>query len=217
MSRGKLGSFTARNRARPLRRRALLGFGVGCTLLPGLAQSVSLRGATPQRSLGGADLARGLSDSTLGVALTWMAGHPPTELAWNWGEGVLAFGVECAFQSTRDERLRTYVREYLRYHRTRGVSVTWSDRATPGLAATALALQGEAEFAPLSDQVVRYVLGAPRTRSGMLRHLGAAYPDLIQRLFPDAWIDSVFHVVPTLMRYAVWKSDARALAEGARQ
>lgn len=205
-----------RNRA--LERRALLGLGAGCALLPWLAQSVSLRGATLQRSLGAAvDLVRALSDSTLGVALTWIAEHPPTELAWNWGEGVLAFGMECAFHTTRDERLRAYLREYLRHHSTQGVTVTWSDRATPGLAAMVLAQQGDAEFAPLAEQVVRYVRGAPRTRSGMLQHLGAAYPDVIQRLFPDAWIDSLFHVVPTLMRYGVWKNEPRALAEGARQ
>src|SRR5688500_13641394 len=118
-------SFPERNRA--FERRALLGLGAGCVLLPWLAQSVSLRGATSQRSLGGAvDLIRALSDSTLGVALTWMAARPPSELAWNWGEGVLAFGMECAFHTTRDERLKTYLRAYLRHHRTRGVSVTWS-------------------------------------------------------------------------------------------
>jgi rhamnogalacturonyl hydrolase YesR len=218
MSRGKLGSSTGRYRAVLGQRRALLGLGVGCALLPWLADSLSLRGATAQRSLGDAvGLTRALSDSTLGVALTWIAEHPPRELAWNWGEGVLAFGVECAFHATRDERLRTYLREYLRHHRTQGVRVTWSDQATPGLVATALAQQGEAEFGPLAEQVVHYALGAPRTRSGMLRHLGTAYPDAIQRLFPDAWIDSVFHVVPTLMRYAAWKRDRRALAEGTRQ
>lgn len=158
-----------------------------------------------------------MSESTLAVALTWIADQPATELAWNWGEGVLAFGIERAFRSTHDARLGNYLREYLRHHRTLGVSVTWSDQATPGLAAVALARRGEVEFTGLAEQVVRYAERAPRTAAGLVRHLGAAYPAVVQRWFPDAWVDSVFHLVPTLMRYGAWKQDARALGEGVRQ
>ena len=158
-----------------------------------------------------------MGESTLAVALTWIADQPATEVAWNWGEGVLAFGVERAFRSTRDARLANYLREYLRHHRALGVSVTWSDQATPALAAVELARQGEVEFATLAEQVVRYAERAPRTESGLVRHLGAAYPASIQRWFPDAWVDSVFHVVPTLLRYGAWKQDAGVLGEGVRQ
>lgn len=201
-----------------LRRRALLGLGACCTLVPWLSEFGSLRGATQERELGPrADLGRALSESIRAVALTWIAERPAKELAWNWGEGVLAFGVECAFRSTNDARLRDYVREYLRHHRALGVSVTWSDQATPGLAAVVLAREGEAEFAPLAEAVVRYVEQAPRTQTGLVRHLGAAYPASIRRLFPDAWVDSLFHLVPTLMRYGAWKGDPGALSEGARQ
>lgn len=203
---------------RPLRRRALLGLGCCCTALPWLAGAASLRGATPQRVLPAtADLAAVLREATRGVALTWIADRPPTELAWNWGEGVLAFGVERAFRSTQEARLGNYVREYLRHHLRLGVAVTWSDQATPALAAAALARRGEVEFAPLVEAVVRYTARAPRTHTGLVRHLGAAYPETIQRLFPDAWVDSVFHLVPTLMRYGAWKRQPSALAEGARQ
>lgn len=208
----------ARRPSVTLTRRAVLGLGSCCALLPWFAEAVSLRGATRQRVLPAAtDLAAALSESTRAVALTWIADQPATELAWNWGEGVLAFGVERAFRSTNDARLGNYVREYLRHHQRLGVSVTWSDQATPGLAAVALARRGEAEFAPLVDAVIRYAEHAPRTKTGLVRHLGAAYPETIQRLFPDAWVDSVFHLVPTLMRYGAWKRQPAALAEGARQ
>lgn len=199
-------------------RRALLGLGSCCALVPWLGDAASFRGATQERQLAPtADLGRALRESTLAVALTWIADQPAPELAWNWGEGVLAFGVERAFRTTNDARLGDYVREYLRRHRALGVSVTWSDQATPGLAAVALARSGEAEFAPLVEAVVRYAEHAPRTQTGLVRHLGAAYPEAIRRLFPDAWVDSLFHLVPTLMRYGAWKRQPAALAEGARQ
>ncbi len=201
-----------------LTRRALLGAGSCCALLPWVADAVSLRGATRQRVLPvSVGLAAALRDATRAVALTWIAEQPAAQLAWSWGEGVLAFGVERAFRTTHETRLLTYVREYLRHHLKRGVSVTWSDQATPALAAVALARHGEAEFAPLVEAVVRYTEQAPRTKSGLVRHLGAAYPESIQRWFPDAWVDSVFHLVPTLMRYGTWRRQPSAVAEGARQ
>lgn len=201
-----------------LTRRSLLGLGASCTLLPWLAETVSLRGATRQRLLPAtADLASALREATRSVALTWIAERPPTELAWSWGEGVLAFGIEQAFRSTGDAALGAYVREYLRHHLRLGVSVTWSDQATPALTAAALAQRGETEFGPLVEAVVHYAERAPRTKTGLVRHLGAAYSATIQRLFPDAWVDSVFHLVPTLMRYGAWKREPSALADGARQ
>ena len=210
-----------RSRLRPsakLSRRALLGLGSCCAALPWLSESASLRGATQQRVLPpSADLGRLLSESTRAVALTWIADQPAHELAWSWGEGVLAFGVERAFRHTHDARLARYLRDYLRHHLTLGVVVSWSDQATPALAAVALARHGELEFAPLAEQAVRYAQRAPRTKSGLVRHLGTAYPAAIQRLFPDAWVDSLFHLVPTLMRYGVWKRDPGALEAGVRQ
>ena len=163
------------------------------------------------------DLVRELGVSARAVAHTWMRAHPPAELAWGWGEGVLAFGLEQAHQASRDPAIREYLRAYLRAHRTRGIEVTWSDEATPGLAAIERSLQGDAEFAPLVAQVVRYIMSAPRTSSGMLLHLGHAYPELVRSALPEAWVDSLFHVVPTLMRYSRWTSDPRYRDEGARQ
>ena len=60
------------------------------------------------------------------------------------GGGGARVWVERAFRSTHDARLANYLRAYLRHHRELGVSVTWSDQATPGLAAVALARRGEA-------------------------------------------------------------------------
>src|SRR5690242_8020575 len=122
--------FRAR-RAVKVTRRSLIGLGCCCALLPWLGDYASLRGASPQRALPAtADFVRVLRESVLAVAVTWIADRPASELAWNWGEGVLAFGFERAFRSTEDGRLGNYLREYLRHHRAIGVSVTWSDQAT---------------------------------------------------------------------------------------
>jgi len=165
----------------------------------------------------GGDLVGELRESVSAVAHTWMRAYPATELAWSWGEGVLAFGLEQAYQATGDPALRDYLRAYLRAHSARGVEVTWSDRATPGLVAIERCLDGDVEFAPLAAQAVRYIMSGPRSASGMLLHLGHAYPKLVRAVFPEVWVDSLFHVVPTLMRYSRWTSEPRYRDEGARQ
>jgi rhamnogalacturonyl hydrolase YesR len=146
-----------------------------------------------------------------------MADNPAQELGWGWGEGVLAFGLEHAYRLTGDAAMREYLRVYLRQHLARGLRVTWSDDTVPALAALERVLQGDVELKPLVDQVVQYSMHAPRTRSAMLLHLGRARLPLLRELLPQAWVDSLFHIVPTLMRYSRLTGDARYRDEGVRQ
>eukprot|EP00160_Parvularia_atlantis_P016477 Unigene5245_Nuclearia_a/m.16101 Unigene5245_Nuclearia_a/g.16101 ORF Unigene5245_Nuclearia_a/g.16101 Unigene5245_Nuclearia_a/m.16101 type:complete len:386 (+) Unigene5245_Nuclearia_a:1-1158(+) len=153
-----------------------------------------------------------LRTATEGVVRTWLAEEPPTELSWNWGEGVLVFGLlEGTRAGVLAREARAYVEQYLAYHQARGIRVFWSDKTTPALAVAELALRDNVTtYQPLLDQVVAYVMDeAPRTPSqGLIYHLGKAPIHWIPQLFPDLWVDSLFHWVPTLHRVAALTGDA---------
>lgn len=183
-----------------------------------LPAGLSLDGARPQAALAagadvGVDLRRALGD----VARAWIARHPPETLDWSWGEGVLAFGMQRAHAVSGDPAPRQYLRAYLRHHLRAGLQVRWSDDTTPGLAAIERVAAGEAQWRPLVDRVVAYTMDAPRNADGLIEHLGRTRLPGVRLLFPEAWVDSLFHVVPTLMRYSALTGETRYRDEGARQ
>jgi rhamnogalacturonyl hydrolase YesR len=183
-----------------------------------LPSGLSLHGATPLRTLQAKPAwQHELRVSASAIARTWMADNPAEDLGWGWGQGVLAFGLEHAYRLTGDDAIRDYLRVYLRQHLARGLRVSWSDDTVPALAALERVLQGDVELRPLVDQVVHYSMHAPRTRSGMLLHLGRARLSVLRELLPQVWVDSLFHVVPTLLRYSRLTGDARYRDEGVHQ
>jgi unsaturated rhamnogalacturonyl hydrolase len=153
------------------------------------------------------------------VADGWLAAHPAESLAWDWRDGVLVYGMWKFHLSSGEARYGDYVRAYMAHHLARGIEVSWSDHTTPGLAASELVLAGDTRFRPLVDDVVRYVMSAPRTeRQKLVRHTGGRIPRwFLPRLLPDAWVDSLFHFVPTLLRYRALTGDARYLDEAIAQ
>lgn len=176
---------------------------------------LSLRGVVLDGSAEAA--APDLSRATLAVALTAIGDTAPEKLPWNWGEGVLLLGLQRAAAWTGDARIHDYLSSYYSFHQRRGISVSWSDDTTPALALTERLLLGRTAGAPLAQQVVDYVMSAPRSRQGMLLHLGNTRVPFIKDMFPDVWIDSIFHVVPTLFGYGELRSDPRLRDEALRQ
>lgn len=177
-----------------------------------------IRGAVPLRSLPkGANLATELIACATAVAHTWIDRHPAEELDWNWREGVLMFGIEHAQQALNDRKLLEYSRRYLAHHLACGIHLQSSDDTTPGLAAVERSCRGDRQFSTLASQVAEYHLRAPRSASGLILHLGSAYPSFVRSRFPDAWVDSLFCFVPMLMRYSAYSGDARFENEAARQ
>ena len=183
-----------------------------------LPAGLSWRGALPS--------ARGpvsnVSDDELratscSVAHTWIADHPAQRLAWNWEEGVLVFGLLGSAPLCRDPAVSNYVRDYLKAHPAHELRVRWSDDALPALSAAELALRGEDTFRPHVERVVEYLMHAPRTRTGLLIHLGRVPLPGIRDWLPDAWVDSLFHSAPTLLRYSELTRDVRYRDEAARQ
>ena len=160
-----------------------------------------------------------LLNATRGVAATWIAEEAATAQAWSWGEGVLAFGLLEAARALNDSAPTAYVQAYCRYYLAEGIRVFWSDKTTPALAVADL----ERDFAdptcrPLLDQVVAYVMTAPRsTTQGLIYHLGKVPIHFIPRVFPDLWVDSLFHWVPTLHRYTALTGDTSYRDEAVAQ
>lgn len=194
----------------------VLGLAWALLCLPPGLSFAGVSSATPKST--GATNGHGLIGTIAAVAHTFMADHPPNEVAWSWGEGVLLLGLQHAAGATGDPGIEAYVRAYYDHHRTHGIAVTWSDDTTPGIAAMERVLAGQQALLPLAEPVVRYIMTAPRSANrGLLLHLGNTRLPLAQRIFPEAWVDSLFHVVPTLVRYSEWQGDPRYRDEALRQ
>jgi unsaturated rhamnogalacturonyl hydrolase len=164
----------------------------------------------------GAKVSGDLPSVARAVARTWMDEHAPEQLRWSWGEGVLAYGLWRLHARLGDPALRSYLVRYVAQNRD--ARIRWSDDTTPGLTAAELVLQGE-PLRPVLDRVVQYVMTAPRTQQGLVRHLGRMFGARLapRAWFPDAWVDSLFHFPITLCRYARLTGDARYRDEAASQ
>jgi rhamnogalacturonyl hydrolase YesR len=181
---------------------------------------VAMLGARATRPSPQAPASSDLASLARAVAATWMRDQPPEQLAWSWGEGVLAYGMWSLHARLGDASLRAYLTTYVTRHQAREVRITWSDDTTPGLTAAELVLAGDTQLRPVLDRVVAYAMTAPRTEAqGLVRHLGRHIPVWItpRAWFPDAWVDSLFHFPITLCRYSVIRGDERYRDEAASQ
>lgn len=132
------------------------------------------------------------------VADTWVGDVPPGDMAWDWGPGVLTYGLLAVAQRRGHRDWQEYVRTYARLHQEREVPIFWSDHCTPSIAAAELVLDGDTSVLPILERVVDYVMNrAPRTAQGAIRHLGLVDVDFVA----DVWVDSLFHWIPTLVRF----------------
>jgi rhamnogalacturonyl hydrolase YesR len=170
-------------------------------------EQLSLSGAPAQRAIGrGSPLAALVEPAMTGVARTWIAEHAAQDVAFRWGEGVLMLGLDCASLAARDPSARAeidgYVKRYYEAHAARGAAFTWSDEVTPAIAAATRLERGESARAEVVEAAVAYVLHAPRTdMHGAITHFGRSPLRHLSPPFPQAWVDSLFHVVPLLVRH----------------
>ncbi len=157
-----------------------------------------------------------VGEVAVAVADTWLATIPAASMDWDWGEGVAAFGLLELARVTGDERYPAYVLRYLERHRDEvdPPLYYWNDDLTPALSAVLLALREEAPVAPLIDGAVHYIFETgPRTPSGGLRHLG----QLPFFVIADLWVDSLFHLIPLLVRLEALQAEAGHLDEAVHQ
>lgn len=187
------------------------------------SEGLSWRGAVPYQIVpADADLPALIDAHVTGIARTWIAGHPAKGLPFKWGQGVLMLGLDCTAQRAAGtplgEQLDGYLRAYYDAHAERGVAFTWSDELTPAIAAASRLARGEEARRQVVDDAVEYVLRAPRTPvRGVITHFGNSPLRYLAPPFPDAWVDSLFHVVPLLVRYAQIVNAPREIDEAAEQ
>lgn len=153
-----------------------------------------------------------IRERAIAVADTWIADHPPDSMRWDWGEGVLAFGMLELARTTGETRFEDYVRSYVAYHDAAGISYRMNDQLTPALSAAILLLREGGAYPEAFDGALNYIFAeAPRTPSGGLRHLGLVPIDFIA----DLWVDSLFHFVPLLVCAHLLDPQPRYLDEAA--
>jgi rhamnogalacturonyl hydrolase YesR len=184
---------------------------------------LSWRGAVPLQVVPEtAELKELLGYHLEGIARTWISDRPAPELPFRWGEGVLMLGLDCASRTLHEDsgasEIDGYVRSYYEAHRARGIAYTWSDEVTPAIAAASRLARGEAAQRQTVEDAVRYVLHAPRTKKqGAITHFGRSPLRYLAPPFPDAWVDTLFHVVPLLVRHGQHMSASREIDAAAEQ
>lgn len=147
------------------------------------------------------------------IALSYIGRHPPEQVAWDWGEGVLMFSLTELYRVTRDARLREYTRAWLSAHIKKGYEIKWSDSCPPALSALALAQEDAGlGFDRIVADTLAYYKAAPRTDEGGISHLGKALP-----MLKTLWVDSLFMVGVFIARQAERAGDAELLASVGEQ
>lgn len=183
----------------------------------------SWRGAVPHQIVPEEVNLPGLIDAHMtGIARTWIAEHPASELPFKWGEGVLMLGLDCTAEraagTPQGAEIDGYVREFYAAHAQQPVAFTWSDELTPAIAAASRLARGELARRPLVDDAIQYVMRAPRTpMTGAITHFGLSPLRYLAPPFPEAWVDSLFHTVPLLIRHAQLVNASREIDEAAEQ
>lgn len=150
------------------------------------------------------------------VASRYAADHDPTNMGWDWGEGVLALGMVDLYRVTANTEHRDFYQAWMDYHVDRGYQqhLTSSDRCPPAL--SALALYDETcdlRYRNVVTDTLDYLYNQSlRTSDGGLNHLGT------NDLFGiSLWLDSLFMFGNLLTRWGEREDDARALDELAMQ
>lgn len=131
------------------------------------------------------------------IAHRFMDEHPAEEQIWDWGPGVLMFGLTELYRVTEDERLREYYSAWLDHHVQEGYDIVWSDSCPPAVTAVALLAETSTdEYQQVVDDVLYYLEEeAPRTEDGGISHGGFLGNT------PSIWVDSMFMFGMVLNRW----------------
>ena len=142
------------------------------------------------------------------IAHRFIDEHPPTELEWNWEEGVLMYGMTELYRVTGDPAVRDYYKAWIDHHIAEGYAIVWSDSCPPALAAIALYIEtGDEQYADVAREVLSYLAEvALRTPEGGISHLGALN-------LASIWLDSLFMFGMVLNRWGELTDDRDALDE----
>lgn len=158
----------------------------------------------------------------IAVADKWIDRRDPQGEAWAWGEGVLSYGLVKMADASKKERYLDWLNEYNSYHDDNGKTMEWSDHLSPGIASLYITknLDPNQEIKNISMDVIDYIMTAPRSQfDGMLLHFGPRYTQFPYNIlgYPEAWVDSLFHITPNLVLYSQITGDNQYLEEAINQ
>ncbi len=168
------------------------------------------------------DLKSDLKEAALAVADNWVDDRNPEKQDWAWGEGVLAYGLIKTADWSNKQEYFNFITSYIEHHQSENTEIEWSDHTTPAMAALYISrfMDENNKIYPISERVINYIMNAPRTNTqGMLVHLGYKADDWAIKLmnYPDAWIDSLFHITPSLVMYSSLTGNEAYINEAAHQ
>jgi unsaturated rhamnogalacturonyl hydrolase len=126
----------------------------------------------------------------LGLARHYVAQNPAPAQAWDWGPGVLLYGMD-RFARDSHEELEAYVLDYQKHWALRGAPAPdRSDSCPPALTGLSLARdRGDWIGIDGALAVADYLRNEPRNRLGSLNHLGHSF---VSHFFPKSiWVDSL--------------------------
>lgn len=186
------------------------------SLVLGLVSGTSIAGEWPS------ELVQDMDKAARAIADNWIDDRNPEQQAWAWGEGVLAYGLVKTADATGDAAYLDWLNSYIDHHDQAGKEMQWSDHLSPAISALYISryMDPDREIKSIANDVVDYIMSSPRSKyDGMLVHLGyraQQFPYFIPG-YPEAWVDSLFHITPTLALYSDLTGDDGYLEEAVAQ
>lgn len=161
--------------------------------------------------------AGGERDRLVALADATVRRFDPTDMGWDWGEGLLLYSLLRLDATLGTPRYRAFVVRYYDHWLKKGLpKIDWSDKCAPALAALELfKLTGDERYKLVCDQVAGYLKQAEPTKAGGLNHLGTWWPS---KLYPESmWVDSLMMYNLFAAQYAGLTKDAELAAFAAEQ
>ncbi|MCP4159868.1 MAG: hypothetical protein GY760_07335 [Deltaproteobacteria bacterium] len=167
------------------------------------------------------DLTMEMQNAAIAIAENWVDDRNPEKQDWAWGEGVLAYGLIRTYDWSGNNQYYDFVHDYITYHSNENKDIEWSDHTSPAIAGLYIKKNiHPGQNYSLCDDVIDYIMDAPRTiNQGLLLHLGYRADNWAYKMLdlPDAWIDSLFHITPSLVLKSNLTGDNQYINEAANQ
>jgi unsaturated rhamnogalacturonyl hydrolase len=140
----------------------------------------------------------------------------PASWSWEWGEGVLMYGLWQAYEATANPAYYTYIKSYVDHYVPQNGNITahidnvaYVNKVSPAILLTCLYQKtSDTRYLTAAHIVADYIQGTVRRVSnGALAHI---FED-------ELWIDSLFMACIFLIRYAEITGDTSYLDEAVNQ
>lgn len=124
---------------------------------------------------------------------------------WDWGAGVLMFGLTQAFECTGDSTIFNFVRAWLDLHLKQGIRLSHTDQVAPAAVVAELICNGHLDggtdlYQSALRQTFEFLMAEQIELS---RKAGTGAPEKIRlRWRGRVWLDDLFMTVPFMIRWS---------------